>query len=494
MLVVFLLVGVALRCAWVGRPLDHRLGSGWREADYAQIARNFLREDANILRPRIDWRGDTPGLVESEFPLLPWMASRGYRAFGYRVQVFRALSAALSVGSLLLFALMARRVLPPEGATFAVAAFAVNPYLVRLGSGLQPEPLLLVMTLLAVGAIWRWSRAPRFGTLLAASAAAAGAMLAKLPGAYLGLVFAHAVLRRVGLAAMRDARIYVAAALALGPPIAWSLWARQFWIEHGNSLGVSNETHLLSWQALVPPTFLVGNLRAELLGVWSPVGWVLGAAALRLPRARVEPLVAWYGAVVCFYLVAGNTSGDAWASYYHSASVAPAALLMGAGVSAGARRLLPAAFPSWARQRQRLLTAALASATLVLLGAAAAESIHRRDTKPLEAEVYRCATEFAPAVPVDGRIVVRGGTKVDELGQPVAWNASLFFAWMDRRGFNYPMQDLSVETLEGLRARGGGYWIARQDEIDLLGAAPNPGWPVLMRCGSFSLVRLSPDD
>ena len=61
-----LLLGFGL-VTWFGVP--HGIGSSWRECDTQSIARNFLLDGFDPLRPRVDWRGDTDGAVECEFPL-----------------------------------------------------------------------------------------------------------------------------------------------------------------------------------------------------------------------------------------------------------------------------------------------------------------------------------------------------------------------------------------------------------------------------------------
>ena len=43
------------------------------------------------------------------------------------------------------------------------------------------------------------------------------------------------------------------------------------------------------------------------------------------------------------------------------------------------------------------------------------------------------------------------------------------FAWMDRRGFNYPIEDLAPTTLDALAARGGRYWLASPEDLDTAG-------------------------
>src|SRR5262249_13541486 len=122
-----LLVGSAARLAFVDRPFDHRSLAPWREADYTQIARNFYRDGGSILYPQVDWRADTPGYAEMEFPLVPWLGARLYHLFGYHEVLLRVPAAILGVLTLLVFAGLSRRALPRLGALFRTAAFALHP-------------------------------------------------------------------------------------------------------------------------------------------------------------------------------------------------------------------------------------------------------------------------------------------------------------------------------------------------------------------------------
>src|SRR5262249_36910344 len=160
----------------------------------------------------------------------------------------------------LVFANLARRTLAPLGALFATAAYALNPLLIYLGSAMQPEPLMLFLCLVAVDLMWRWDATSKFSTLLAAAALTGFAVSAKLPAAYLGLMLAYIAVRKLGGRVLTDLRLYVAAAVAVLPPLAWYAWAAHFWITYGNSLGVSNESHYLGVDMLFPPKFLFGIL------------------------------------------------------------------------------------------------------------------------------------------------------------------------------------------------------------------------------------------
>jgi 4-amino-4-deoxy-L-arabinose transferase-like glycosyltransferase len=466
-MVVIALVGAALRLAYVNRPFDHRTLASWRESDYTQLARNYWREDPNLFHPRIDWRRDGPGLVEMEFPLLPWTAGMLYRLVGYHEAILRALSATLEIASLLLFAGLARRLLPEPGALAALAFYAFNPLLVYLSTAMQPEPLMLFFSLLAVALIARWDRTGSTPALLLAAAALGGAILAKAPAACLGVVFAFVILRRSGLAALKDARVWVAAALALAAPAAWYLWAGRFWLLYGNSLGLSNQSPFLGLDMLQDPKWVLRLVKVETLRVLMPLGWILLLAARRAPRTTTALPFAWLGSVGMMFIVSARTTSEAWAFYYHCLAVAPACLLMGAGVAAlrdtGAARVLGLA-PG---HRRRRVGTALAVGTIILLAATTGRLIWVRDHDRIEdlRAMRACGLRFVRQIPMGGRIVVRGGTMYGRYGEPVAHDRSMLFAWLDRKGFTYGDQELSIPVLTSVAASGGRYWIAEADEL-----------------------------
>jgi hypothetical protein len=464
-MLVIVLVGAALRLAYVNRPLDDRMRAPWRQADYTQLARNFWREDPNILHPRIDWRRDGPGLVEMEFPLVPWTAGMLYRLVGCHEEILRALSAILEIGSLLLFAGFARRLLPWPGALAALAFYAFNPILIYLSTAMQPEPLMLFLSLLAIVLIERWDRTGSTVTLLLAGAVLGGAILAKAPAACLGLVFAFVILRRLGLAALKKTGIWATAILALAAPVAWYLWARRFWILFGNSLGLSNENPFLGLDMLHHTDWVLGLLKLETVGVLMPLGWILLLAARKAPRPATMLPFAWLLSVWIMLIVSARTTTADWDFYYHCSAVAPACLLMGAGIAAlrnpGPTRVLKLA----AGRLREAVGLVLTVGTIVLLVAATGVLIRVRDIREDLRPMRACGLRFVTQIPPEGRIVVRGGTMYGRYGGPVAHDQSMLFAWLDRKGFTYGDQALSTELLTAIAARGGRYWIADADEL-----------------------------
>ncbi|MFN8644346.1 MAG: hypothetical protein U0802_22820 [Candidatus Binatia bacterium] len=199
---------------------------------------------------------------------------------------------------------------------------------------------------------------------------------------------------------------------------------------------------------------------------------------------------------MAFYLLAARTTGDQWAYYYHglggsrgAVDEAPAAALGEAGGAAA----LAAAGP-W----QPRLAWGLAAATVLWParhGGGPGRAPRRRPRRGPHAVCVQSRARGARPARRPRRRARR--QQVDEHGHPVAWNASMAFAWMDRRGFNYPIEDLDVATLDGIAARGGRYWVASPDDLGTAGvrAWAEARYRRVATCGDggYALYDLRPD-
>jgi hypothetical protein len=140
---------------------------------------------------------------------------------------------------------------------------------------------------------------------------------------------------------------------------------------------------------------------------------------------------------------------------------------MGAGAAMLSRSdVLPSRFQL--REWQRPIGRVIGIAALLGLAAVSAILIYRRDRADYNhyVEMRRCAMQFVPYVPADQSIVAFGGWLTDEYGTPVAHNESMLFGWMDRKGFNYATENLSIPTLDAIASRGGRWWIVARPELE----------------------------
>jgi 4-amino-4-deoxy-L-arabinose transferase-like glycosyltransferase len=397
--------------------------------------------------------------------VIPWISALLYNIFGYHEQILRVLTALCSIASFLVFGRLAQRILPPGGALVATGLFAINGLLVALSGAVQPEPLQLLLMILTAETLHRWSVSGSASLMVVSGGLLGMAILAKSPAGCLGVLAAFCLTGRSGMRALRSPAFYIAAGAALVPPALWYLWAHNHYLTTGLSLGISNETHLLRWSLIVHPwTWMKGNIAVEAIDVFTASGIVLAVAAARQSWRRIAFAVVWYISVLLFYLLAADTSGDGWAYYYHSMSIPPACLLMAWGYV-----VLVEENASTEKQDGRHVAMRAVGRSLVTVAVlfALLTGFKRMSNVCMNAALeplYRCAGEFREFVSRDAKIIVRGGTRFDEHGHPVAYNASMAFTWMDRKGFNYAEEDFSEATLRSIAARGGRYWLAGPDD------------------------------
>lgn len=351
---VFLLAA-ALRAVDVWRPADGSVRNLWRELDVAGIARNYAREDMNLLHPRIDWRGDGPGLVESEFPIYPWLVACLYRVFGEREELARVLMYAISLVSCGYVTALARWLLPPPGALLASFLFATHPLAIRLATCIQPETLMFVGYAGGAYHFLRWAEAGCRGHWLASLSLVILGSLVKIPAIHIGIFIACICLQRFGLGTFRRPGLWLYAALALVVPIAWYAHARQYWLEYGNSLGISNE----AFQRISSVSFLrqlvttiKGNflIEGENVFLWAGIPLALLGTLRALGSPRTLPLAFWAGTLAIYYIVAGRTTSEGWAVHYHIVSLPAAVLAMAHGFlwrPAGAATAATPRWPGW---------------------------------------------------------------------------------------------------------------------------------------------------
>src|SRR5437773_12116211 len=103
------ILAVAVRLIGINQPYIDDWS--WRQGDVAVIARNYFEGGFHFTRPQIDWAGDQPGYVGTEFPVLPFLAALCYNIFGVHEWVARVQASILFALSLPFFLLFVRNVL-----------------------------------------------------------------------------------------------------------------------------------------------------------------------------------------------------------------------------------------------------------------------------------------------------------------------------------------------------------------------------------------------
>jgi 4-amino-4-deoxy-L-arabinose transferase-like glycosyltransferase len=235
-LLAIILLSGALRLVGIQHPL---LGhQSWRQADTAAMARNFVQERFNILYPRIDWRGNTTGEVECEFPIYQFMLASLYALFGVHESLGRLLSVFFSLLTIPGIYLLGKRIARPSVGLWAAFFFAVLPLPLFFGRAVMPEALLVAACTYAVLLFLHWYDNGSRLALFASAVVLALACLIKPPTLYLGLPLAYLAFRKHGLRAMLRPELWLFAALVVASLAGWYYHAHQLKEMTGLTFGV----------------------------------------------------------------------------------------------------------------------------------------------------------------------------------------------------------------------------------------------------------------
>jgi len=233
LLALLILGGMAWRCYRLNEPLFD--SNAVRQYDTAAIARNLAESGMRIFYPQVDWRGDSAGYVEAEFPLYNFLVAGLYRTFGTREWLGRGLNIVFwAVAAVWLYSFVRRWGRDERLAMLGVFFYAVVP-LAFLTRSFQPEMLMCLLSLATVDCFWRWTQEDRPVLLAGSGLALAAAMLVKFPSAYLGLPVAYLCWRRFGWSFLRRWELWAFGAAVFLPSVFWYLHAHELGTLHGNS-------------------------------------------------------------------------------------------------------------------------------------------------------------------------------------------------------------------------------------------------------------------
>ncbi|MEZ4403026.1 MAG: glycosyltransferase family 39 protein [Kofleriaceae bacterium] len=443
------LAGYGILAAWAVVMLTARRTDaitddwqGWRQADTAAIARNFVDEDADPLRPRIDWRGDGPGYVETELQLYPALVATMARVTGDVVRPGQLVSLACVVLACgLLWRALARRFGDGPGLVGLIAALSMQGTIVA-STTIQPDPLAFLAFTIGWLAFLEDVARPTRRALATWVIATAVAGLVKPTTLELGLaqvVYVAAARREL----LRRPRLWLAWAAVLATVGGYLLYARTLYVDYGNTFGVlsGGDSKLPTAAALASVTAWRELARYAI--IWG-VGVLAVPAALYLAitrRLTAEELALAVAAKV-LVLVAFRYTSSTFGTHYHLPHV-----VVGAWLTAHAATHLP---------RPRLVLALVAAAGLVL----GARAVRFVDALPRQPETV-LGEQLAALARPGALVVVRARAE----GYSRAWHTVNNFQdprvfWLSRtRGWVVPSDLAGSAAIADYARRGARYYV-----------------------------------
>ena len=316
--VVVGVLAVAARLVLVNQPfVDHW---SWRQSDVAAIARNFFQNGFHFASPQIDWAGDAPGYVGTEFPILPFIAALCYKLAGVHEWVGRLQAVIFFAVSLPFFFLLVREVFNSTAAVWATFFYSFAPLNVFAGRSFMPDVPSLGLAIIGLYLFLRGSRDHNWMPLLLAAIAISLSFLIKITSIIIVVPLLYSAVAGIGDPDIsrgfdggrdRRSRLQLAlfAAIALLPSAVW------YWHAH----------HIA--ERLYPYHFFgAGGIRIEnfwwywhiaqqtLISSLTPVLSTLALIGLfAAPRSRYSRLFHWWlAAMVLFVIVVGYGNRHRW--------------------------------------------------------------------------------------------------------------------------------------------------------------------------------------
>lgn len=205
---------------------DHH---SFRQADTASVARNFVKEDFNLLYPQSD---SLTSLSENqlpnperyfinEFPLYNSMVALLYRVYGINTVYARLVSIFFaSLGTFFLY-LIGKKLFSTKVASLAALFYAIIPYNIYYGRVIMPEPAFISFSIISFYLLLRFVEKPYFVRGILFSIIFVTAMLVKPYAVFLFIPFIFWVFANHGFASFRKPMFYIAPVIAIIPLLLW---------------------------------------------------------------------------------------------------------------------------------------------------------------------------------------------------------------------------------------------------------------------------------
>jgi len=314
------IMAVAVRLIAIDQPYIDNWS--WRQGDVAAIARNYYENGFHFAYPQIDWAGDAPGYVGTEFPILPFLAAICYKLAGVHDWVGRIQAVIFFAASLPCFFLLVREIFGELAATWALIFYSFAPLNVFAGRSFMPDVPSLSLAIIGLYFFLRWVENAEKRFFFASAIMISLSILIKLPSVLIGAPIAYVTVaapKAFGVAPLSKNScdghrpplqlLALFAAIALLPSAIWYWHAHQiagrFYPHHFFGAG-GIQIMSASWYWKIAKQITTSSL--------TPLLCAAAAAGFFLARSTKNAglFQSWLGAMILFIIVVGYGNRHQW--------------------------------------------------------------------------------------------------------------------------------------------------------------------------------------
>ena len=452
----------------------------WRQSDVASIARNYFANGFHFGYPQIDWAGDAPGFVGTEFPILPFIAALCYKTFGVHEWIGRIQAVILFALSLPFFFLLVRKVFGETAAVWALLFYSFAPVGIMTSRCFMPDTPSLALSIIGLYLFQRWIEDPGSTSSFVWSALCISlSILIKATSVVIAAPLFCLVFQRFRFSALRNLELWLFASIALLPSTLWYWHAYEvslkFFPHHFFGAG-GVKIMSLAWywniakqipaSTLTPLLFVAG-----LVGAWQTKS-----------TSNARPLQSWLGAMIFFIVIVGYGNRHPW---YQLPLVPIFAAFAGAACAFFSVKISSRA------------TKASLSILLIALFAVPSFLYARKFYEPTAAPMRDAGLRLKQVAEPIALIIAA------DTGYPT------IFYYAERRGWHFLEKDAiyygapidsaqAIADLETLRRRGGNYLVFTSDTswwpdyYAQFGQELTKNWTLVAEIPEFKIYKLNP--
>ncbi len=267
----------------------------WRQTLTLSVADNYLQEDNNLFRPRINNRGTTEGVTGMHFPLYEWTVAQVYRVVGSQFWVHRLLSFLLTVMGAWFLVLITNRWFGHEATGLIAGIFYLfSPEVFFNGFIALPDAMGLPMVLMGLWYFMRWWDSKRLFYLLLATIGILLGGLIKLQYLGIGFFIVGMLIRDWKQLTLRDfVYLLIFGLLTVAPVLGWYKYSTWLIAESGMADVGLELKPADSWSFALYVLYknIVMDLPEVLLGYVASFGLVAGIyQVIRSKQIHKQPL------------------------------------------------------------------------------------------------------------------------------------------------------------------------------------------------------------
>ena len=218
----------------------------WRESDVAMIAENFYRNGYNIFYPQINWAAASSGYIGTEFPLVPFLASLFYPAFGVSEWIGRSVSVAFFAVSVPCLFGIVKKLTNRTAASFAALTYTLAPLSIFASRSFMSDMPTLSLSIVGIYYFMKWLDDETSKSFVLMSPFTSLSILVKLPSAIIGLPLAYMAWQTYAVSFLKSKDLWIFAAISLIPSVCW--YTHAHFVATAELVMGSGDTHVLWWR------------------------------------------------------------------------------------------------------------------------------------------------------------------------------------------------------------------------------------------------------